>query len=153
MPIPDPGGAPGAAGPPWWNIWTLASPLAGEIVAHTIQSATPPVQGGQWHGTQIYTVNGPYATKADALKALGQNQGPAPGSTGPQDTPPGGSALAGAAGVASFLGRLAQASTWIRVGQAVLGLILIAVGLARITHAVPVATTIANVAAKGAVLA
>lgn len=50
----------------------------------------------------------------------------------------------GLAGIGDFFARLTEASTWIRVGEVVLGLILIAVGLARITKAVPVATKIAK---------
>jgi hypothetical protein len=47
------------------------------------------------------------------------------------------------ASVAGFVGRLAEAHTWERIGQALLGVILIAVGIARMTHAVPIATAIA----------
>lgn len=48
-------------------------------------------------------------------------------------------------GILGFLGQLGQAHTWIRVGEVVLGLILIAVGVAELTHAVPIATKIAKV--------
>jgi len=53
-------------------------------------------------------------------------------------------------GITDFLTRLTEASTWIRVGEVVLGLILIAVGVARITHAVPIATKIAKTAGMAA---
>jgi Na+/phosphate symporter len=56
-------------------------------------------------------------------------------------------------GVNDFLTRLTEKSTWIRVGEVVLGLILIAVGLARITHAVPVATKIAKTVGAAGVMA
>lgn len=59
---------------------------------------------------------------------------------------------AGATGISGFLSRLTQASTWIRVGEVLLGLILIAVGLARLTSAVPVATRVARAAGTAAVL-
>lgn len=125
----------------WWNIWTLASAQAEEIVPHTIQSATEPKQGAQapkgWG--QIYTVAGPYATKNDALAAIGKYHGPPPGSTGPKDTPPNPLAQIGA-----FLGALGQANTWIRVAEVLVGLILMAAGFARITNAVPIATKIAT---------
>jgi hypothetical protein len=49
--------------------------------------------------------------------------------------------------VGQFFGALAQGSTWIRVAEGILGIILIAVGLARITHAVPIATKIAGAVA------
>src|SRR5215469_16706286 len=47
-------------------------------------------------------------------------------------------------GVDSFLGKLGEASLWIRVGEVALGLILIAVGVAKLTNAVPIATKIAG---------
>lgn len=55
-------------------------------------------------------------------------------------------AIPGVAQIGDFFGSLGQANTWVRVAQVALGLILIAVGLARITSAVPVATQIAKTA-------
>jgi hypothetical protein len=55
--------------------------------------------------------------------------------------------------VTQFLGNLANANLWMRVGEVVLGLILIAVGVAELTHAVPIATKIAKTAAGAAVVA
>lgn len=52
-----------------------------------------------------------------------------------------------------FLGNLANANTWIRVGEVLLGLILIAIGVAELTHAVPIATSIAKTAGKTAGMA
>lgn len=45
------------------------------------------------------------------------------------------------------LGALFQANIWIRVGQVAIGLILIAVGVAKLTNAVPAATKIARMVA------
>lgn len=126
----------------WWNIWTLASAQAEEIVPHTIQSATKPVQGGNSQWGQIYTVAGPYATKADAQKAIGRFHGPPPGSTGAGGAPK--NVLQGLAAIGDFFQRLTQANTWIRAGEILLGLVFFAAGLARITHAVPIATRIAT---------
>jgi hypothetical protein len=39
--------------------------------------------------------------------------------------------------------RLTQASTWLRVGEVILGLILVAVGLEKLTNAIPIATKVA----------
>lgn len=47
--------------------------------------------------------------------------------------------------VTNPLGALFQANIWIRVGEVALGLILIAVGVAKLTNAVPAATKIAKV--------
>lgn len=60
------------------------------------------------------------------------------------------SPLTGLAAIGDFFQRLTQASLWERVGEVVLGLILIAVGVAHLTHAVPLATKVAK-AAGGAV--
>jgi hypothetical protein len=46
--------------------------------------------------------------------------------------------------IGDFLGRLTQAHTWERIAEALLGLVLIAVGIAHMTKAVPIATAIAS---------
>lgn len=56
---------------------------------------------------------------------------------------------AATSGLAAFF----QGNIWIRVGEAVLGLVLIAIGLARITKAVPIATSIAKKAGAVGVIA
>lgn len=86
-----------------------------------------------------------------AQQAKGKLKGPAPttsSATANQNaqkyvaaTVPGGAALAA---VGDFLGRLTQAATWERVGEVLLGLVLIAVGIAHMTKAVPIATAIAS---------
>jgi hypothetical protein len=53
--------------------------------------------------------------------------------------------LTGLAAIGDFFSKLSQGNTWIRIGEAFLGLILIAAGLAKLTHAVPIATKIASV--------
>lgn len=57
----------------------------------------------------------------------------------------GGKVANAAVGISNPLGALFQANIWMRVGQVALGLILIAVGVAKMTDAVPVATKIAKV--------
>jgi hypothetical protein len=58
------------------------------------------------------------------------------------------------AGLGGIFSGFFQANIWIRVTEAVLGLVLIAIGLSRITKAVPIATSIAKKAgAVGAVAA
>jgi hypothetical protein len=46
-------------------------------------------------------------------------------------------------GILGFLGRLSDGNLWLRVGEGVLGIVLIAIGVAKLTNAVPVATKIA----------
>jgi hypothetical protein len=51
--------------------------------------------------------------------------------------------LSGIAAVGDFFSRLTNPNTWLRIGEVLLGIVLIAVGLAKMTHAVPIATAIA----------
>lgn len=78
-------------------------------------------------------VSGPYATKAEA-QAAAKKTGtgiPLPHIPNPLS------------GVEAIF----QANIWIRVAEVVLGLVLVAVGLAKLTNAVPAATKIAKVVA------
>lgn len=96
---------------------------------------------------------GPYATEADAKTAVasGQDKPQQTGSPNPPSLP---NPLSGLAAIGDFFGRLTEGNTWIRIGEALLGIVLIAVGLARVTHAVPVATSIARtVGATGLAIA
>ena len=110
--------------------------------------------GGQPAHAGIWAVYGPYNDKASAQFALANSlykqENPAwskPGYSSrtpliPQTGPLSG--LSGAAAIGDFLSRLGQASTWLRVGEVVLGLVLIAIGVAKMTDAVPIATKIAG---------
>ncbi len=67
-------------------------------------------------------------------------------STPPAPTTPGDVAagVSGALGIKDPLAPLFQNNIWLRVGQVALGLILIAVGVAKLTNTVPIATKIAG---------
>jgi hypothetical protein len=54
-----------------------------------------------------------------------------------------GISLTGINAVGDFFARLTEANTWERIGEVLLGAILIAVGLAHMTKVVPLATSIA----------
>jgi len=84
---------------------------------------------------------GPYPTQAQAQAQ--KNAHPPTGIASKIHSALSGATTA-ATGVGDFLGRLTQASTWIRVGEVLLGLALIIVGLAKLTTAVPAATKIAS---------
>lgn len=130
----------------WWVIHLQN----GDIVNFALGAAGGP-EGGL--GTELATVtqsatkptgyiSGPYPTQAAAQKAaVTYNNSQAKSFNQPVTT------------VSEFLSRLTQASTWLRVLEVVLGVVVLAVGMARITNAVPVVTKIARTAAKGAVLA
>ena len=95
---------------------------------------------------------GPFASKKDAENAwkdgsINQHAGTG-GPANPSGQAP--NPLSGLQAIGAFFSDLSQASTWIRVAEVLAGLILIAVGVARITHAVPVATKVARaVGTKG----
>lgn len=55
--------------------------------------------------------------------------------------------LAGLAAIGTFFSSLGETNTWIRVAEVLIGLVLVGVGIAKLTHAVPVATTIAKAVA------
>lgn len=54
--------------------------------------------------------------------------------------------------VDDFLSRLTDPKLWIRVAEVVVGLILIAVGIAKLTNTVPIATKVAKLAGTAAIL-
>lgn len=87
-----------------------------------------------------------YATQAEAEKtalAGGATAG-ALGAAGAAAAPANPST--GWASVTDFLSRLTQASTWLRVAEVGIGIVLLAIGIARVTRSVPVATKIAKTA-------
>jgi len=95
---------------------------------------------------------------AKAIQAVGTFVAQVPGAVA--DAASNTTAVKGAGAVESaltavpdFLSRLTSANLWERVGEVIIGLILIAVGVAHITHAVPIATKIAKKVAEVAPLA
>jgi hypothetical protein len=100
-------------------------------------------------GMTVVKWKGPFATEAQAQAA--QNPKPSPEGPGALVNAAADS-VPGVASVGDFLHRLTEGSTWIRVGEVLLGLVLIAIGVARITHAVPIATKIATTAGAGALI-
>ena len=89
---------------------------------------------------------GPYTwAEAKGLAAgLAATGATNPSGAGATPTPTSISGAAGTSGLTAFLARLSQASTWLRVAEVLLGVVLLAVGIARITNAVPIATQIAG---------
>lgn len=153
-----PGGTGGGSSAPWW-VFALAYPSQPSTsVPDYVQAPTKAAAEQQTGGTTP-PLAGPFATKTDAENwvsgAGAQYFGPGKTNIAPPvDTPvtqgiPGPasfSPLTGLAAIGDFFQRLSQASTWVRVGEVVLGLILLSVGVARVTNAVPVATKVARTA-------
>lgn len=146
----------------WWVIKAFAAPGSTGGVTGTLNPSNGPVPTYQvvegatkpnpslietFQGTTP-VVTGPFPTKAAAQATI--PKGAATGSGGPAG--PGGSY--GIPGVnvtgwetalGNFLGNLENANLWLRIGEGLLGVILIAVGVARMTNAVGAATKIASV--------
>jgi NADH dehydrogenase FAD-containing subunit len=148
MPGVAPGGT-GAAGA--WFVVPVMPGLASQVTSFLT---------GGGHGTyqvvfaagqqaQQYISNGfpHYPTKAEAqqeaqtLTAQAKASQTGVGNTPSKAVP---NPLGGLAAIGDFFGRLTEASTWIRIGEAVLGLILIAIGLARITGTANAVASIAK---------
>jgi hypothetical protein len=150
----------------WWTVyWNQPQTGRGAVAknGHVIlqagdaAGADAAVQAQEPAGTVIVNTLGPYATQADAA-AYASNP-----ATSPTGTTTSGAAtnfsglvpnLGGLISKASgFFDDLTNAHFWVRVGQVVLGLILIAVGVAELTHAVPIATKVAKTVGATAAVA
>jgi hypothetical protein len=106
-----------------------------------------------------YKVAGPFATQASAAEYIVSQQVLASAQGIANTHPPFlarvvqdvksavGSPLKGIEAVGDFFQRLTQASTWLRIFEVGIGIILVAVGIASLTKAVPIATGIAKVVA------
>lgn len=130
----------------WWAISEASSsdPNGSWLVIQGTTSAIKAKYDGAAYG--------PFSTQA-AAQAYANKGGPGPaipGNPGSAIKKGLGDAVSGLSN--SVLGPLFQANIWIRVGEVLLGIVLVAVGIARMTNAVPIATKIAGVAAKGALL-
>src|SRR5271170_2027071 len=104
-------------------------------------------------GQLVIKWKGPFATEAEAQTAQApkqQSPNPVNDAVNAVENSTGGP-LAGLQQIGTFFGSLGEANTWVRVGQVVLGLILVAVWVARITHAVPIATQVAKVAGAASI--
>ena len=126
----------------WWVVGVISADpqQQDQVQNHVVQSASQPpmtpAEARKFGGGYVEWVLGPYATRAAA------------GGSATSSNAAGTSKYTGAGGVsANPLAGLFQGALWLRVAEVALGLLLIAVGLARLTHAVPIATRIAEVAA------
>lgn len=132
----DPKTNTGPAGVPPGGPW-FVFPLTG-----TIQRQSNPVLA---YGLVMAGAIG-FASKTDAETVAHKYSIPA-------DASAAGAAAAGAiSGVDSFLAKLSDSNTWLRVVEIMLGAILVAIGLAKLTHAIPAATKTAATVGKVAAL-
>jgi hypothetical protein len=129
------------AGNPWWVIpeGFLGKLTNALISGPTLNLYTAVQSAGQPPGA----VAGPYNSQAEAQAQAKQLNGKSV-ATLPNIAAATTSSVAGAVS-SSVLGPLFQASIWLRVAEVVLGVVLIAVGVAKLTNAIPAATKIASV--------
>lgn len=133
------GGTPGLAGSTFPQ-WGAGGGTPGSSAGWKIVKAADSAQKLSWEQQGYLT----WFASAAAARSFVSSQSSAYGS----GTVP---VASGLAAIGDFFSRLGQANTWLRVGEVALGLILVAVGVARITHAVPIATSIAKTAGAVAV--
>lgn len=120
----------------WWVVNQISRPGGPRSPQQTnyvvVQAATRPINA----------IAGPYTTPAEAdnWRNTASAAGNSPASAG---------ALAGK----DLLGGVDVGSWLLRIGEVLLGIVLIAIGVAHITKAVPVATKIAKTAGAGVLLA
>src|SRR6266581_8264768 len=117
-----------AAGSGPWYVVTIRNTKP--QTPFTIQVMQKPFPGPPYQVLIEHTggANGSgYKTRAEAQAAADKFRNePVPGINA-------GNPLSGIAAVGDLFSRLSQANTWIRVGEALLGLVLLGIGLARIT--------------------
>lgn len=145
-----------ATGVFWWVLG-----LTDEV---TDQPGSAPTQGSVFHGTRAQaqhkaslllngTLTGPFDTEAQAEAVIkaGKVNKPDPKSLGSQIV---GGALTWERALAKVLGALTQESTWLRVGEGAVGIVIIAVALkALFPSQVATATGVAKTAVKIGALA
>jgi len=123
---------PGTGSPvAWWVIPTTYTNSSGQPGASYMIVTGTGTEITAKYGT-VPNVLGPYATKADAQAAA--NDAVSSGKIGVQKPYKGPSnPLKGLAAIGDFFQRLTQGNTWIRAGEVLLGVILLAIGVARVT--------------------
>lgn len=129
------------AGNPWWVIpeGTLGKVVNALITGPTLNLYTAVQAASQPPGA----VAGPYNSQAEAQAQAKSLNGKSV-ATLPNIASATTQAAAGAVS-GGVLGPLFQANIWIRVAEVALGIVLIAVGIAKLTNAIPAATKIASV--------
>lgn len=120
----------------WWVEYSI--PVIGQNQTETVvQAATRP------SGNNISVATGPYATQQEAQNTISGLH--TSGSVPPLPSIP---AFTGLAAIGDFFGRLTEPNTWLRIGEGLLGIILIAVALGKLSGLEDTAKTAAAAAVK-----
>jgi hypothetical protein len=108
------------------TVWFYSS-ISGSVISELALGDTIQAHLPGWHG--------PFPTKQAALNYYQQNKAAHPDWKAPTGLAGAvtNTVTSGVSGTADFLSRLAAPNTWLRVAEVALGLILIAVGVARLT--------------------
>lgn len=128
---------------------TLARKLYGELAAYAISftgrahteaeknkiraTARPLNNAAQWNAIEQFLALPPSTLGANDPRIL---------EPGARDSLPSVPGIPGVSDVTGFLSALAQRNTWLRVGEGVLGLLLIGIGVAAITRNTPLGSAI-----------
>jgi hypothetical protein len=116
----------------WWEVYTVEGSDAGEAIPHLVESNTKPkIQG------DIEWVIGPYATSADATGGEDnpKKQVKEGKFNGPKPKDP-------VTSVANFLSDLTSRNTLQRLAEGTIGILLIVVGVAKLTEGTAVGTAL-----------
>ena len=141
--IPQP-----VAGGTWWIVWTMpigsrVPPAGANQGATIVQAADETAAKAKISPTlAVISVTGGFATKADAQAYLTSTRATQNSQRNVYASAPG-----WLSSVTGFLGRLGQASLWIRVGEVVLGIALIIAGAAQMSGLGKVAVQAGKIAA------
>jgi hypothetical protein len=122
------------------NWWILSNSSGATTKFDVVEDANTPIPTTAWPNAPI----GPFSTKADAEANVSGAQssggyGIAP--IGPNSATGAGVAagvgiipqFTGLAAIGDFFGRLTEANTWLRIGEGLLGIVLIAIALGKLT--------------------
>lgn len=122
------------------DVWYVVSTTSGTDQVLAVPQGSPEqstLESGQKSGG--YTkIAGPYPTQTDAataLAAVGASAGIGNATKNSGITSAVAGPLSGIAAVGDFFSRLTQANAWIRIGEVLIGILLITVGIASITGA------------------
>lgn len=134
------------------NWWALSNSQGATVKWDFVESQNAPAQTTAWPNAAI----GPFPTEAAAKAAINSATPSTIGGLGATGTglsaaaseaakiPP----FTGIAAIGDFFGRLTEGNTWLRIGEGLLGIILIAVALGKLSGLEDTAKTAAAAAVK-----
>lgn len=144
-----------SSGAGWYVVWyhPVADIKDAQQTWYIGHFSTPPAEGSLFHDGIVVQLEGPYATKAAASNAIGVTNGATTGKgggpNGPNTTNPQANK---SAQLPDIFHGLNLGEILLRLGEVVLGVVLIGVGVAHITGAQNTISKAAKVAGTAALL-